>query len=47
MKNSKAITIDGHLVKIDSDGMLFTLNGNGTWVQISNVELFKLLQPNG
>ena len=40
---SKAVTIDGHLVKIDSDGMLFRLNGNGLWQQITNVELFTLI----
>lgn len=43
MKDSKAVTIDGHLVKIDSDGMLFRLNGNGLWQQITNVELFNLV----
>ena len=43
MKKSRAVVIDGHLLKIDSDGMLFRLNGNGTWVQISNVELYELV----
>ena len=41
---SRAVTIDGFLVKIDSDGMLFRLNGLGVWVQISNVELYQLLE---
>lgn len=43
MKKSKAVTIDGHLIKIDSDGMIFRLNGNGIWQQITNVELFNLV----
>ena len=43
MKKSKAVTIDGHLVKIDSDGLIFRLNGTGVWNQISNVELFNLI----
>lgn len=43
MKKSKAVTIDGHLIKIDSDGMIFRLNGNGIWQQITNVELFDLV----
>ncbi len=43
MENSRAVTIAGHLIKIDSDGMLFRLNGLGTWVQISNVELYELV----
>tara|TARA_R110000823_G_scaffold277257_1_gene395807 strand:- start:669 stop:806 length:138 start_codon:yes stop_codon:yes gene_type:complete len=43
MENSKAVVIAGHLIKIDSDGMLFRLNGMGTWVQISNVELYVLI----
>ena len=40
---SKAVTIDGHLVKLDSDGMIFRLNGEGVWVQISNKELYELI----
>lgn len=43
MENARAVTIAGHLIKIDSDGMLFRLNGLGTWVQISNVELYELV----
>ena len=43
MKKSKAVTIDGHLIKIDSDGMIFRINGNGIWEQITNVELFDLV----
>lgn len=31
MKKSKAVTINGYLVKIDSDGMIFRLNGSGVW----------------
>jgi len=31
-------------MKIDSDGMLFRLNGNGLWKQITNVELYELVQ---
>ena len=44
MKKSKAVTIDGHLIKIDSDGMIFRINGNGIWEQITNVELFELVE---
>lgn len=44
MKKSKAVTIDGHLIKIDSDGMIFRLNGNGIWQQITNVELYTLVE---
>jgi hypothetical protein len=40
---SKAVTIGGHLIKIDSDGLIFRLNGIGVWNQISNVELFNLI----
>ena len=43
MKKSKAVTIDGHLIKIDEDGMIFRLDGNGIWKQITNVELFNLV----
>jgi len=43
MDRAKAVTIAGHLIKIDSDGMLFRLNGLGIWVQISNVELYELV----
>jgi len=43
MKKSKAVTINGYLVKIDSDGLIFRLNGIGVWNQISNVELFNLI----
>tara|TARA_R110001606_G_scaffold383070_1_gene545193 strand:- start:568 stop:738 length:171 start_codon:yes stop_codon:yes gene_type:complete len=41
---SKAVTIGGHLIKIDSDGMIFRLNGSGVWKQITNVELYHLVQ---
>ena len=40
---SKAVTIAGHLIKIDSDGMIFRLNGNGIWIEISNKELYELI----
>tara|TARA_R100000231_G_scaffold139091_1_gene119182 strand:+ start:325 stop:462 length:138 start_codon:yes stop_codon:yes gene_type:complete len=43
MKKSKAVTIDGHLIKIDEDGMIFRLDGKGIWKQITNVELFNLV----
>lgn len=46
MENSKAVAIAGNLIKIDSDGMLFRLNGLGTWVQISNKELYQLVINN-
>ena len=41
---SKAVTIDGNLIKIDSDGIIFRLNGNGIWKQITNVELYHLVE---
>tara|TARA_B110000902_G_scaffold261871_1_gene337570 strand:+ start:678 stop:809 length:132 start_codon:yes stop_codon:yes gene_type:complete len=41
---SKAITIEGNLVKINDKGHFFRLNGNGVWVQINNEEIFKLLK---
>ena len=44
MKKSKAVTIDGHLIQIDSDGMIFRLNGNGIWEQITNVDLYTLVE---
>ena len=44
MKRSKAVTIDGHLIQIDSDGMIFRLNGKGQWVQITNKELYQLIE---
>ena len=40
---SKAVTIAGHLIKINSEGMIFRLNGNGIWVEISNKELYELI----
>jgi hypothetical protein len=41
---SKAVTIDGHLVKINSEGIIFRLNGGGSWVQISNKDLYILIK---
>ena len=39
----KAVTIAGHLIKINSEGIIFRLNGNGIWVEISNKELYELI----
>jgi len=41
--NGKAVTINGHLVKLSEKGIFFRLDGNGVWVQISNTDLFKLI----
>ena len=40
---AKAITIDGHLVRLDDKGTFFRLNGNGVWVQISTKQLYALI----
>jgi len=44
MENSKAVTIGGHLVKIDSHGKIFRLNGVGVWNEITNIELYNLIK---
>ena len=41
---AKAITINGHLVKLDDKGTFFRLNGLGVWTQISTKELFNIIQ---
>lgn len=46
MENAKAVTIAGHLIKINSEGHIFRLNGLGTWVQISNKELYQIVINN-
>ena len=40
---SKAITISGHLVKLDEGGAFYRLDGNGVWTEISTKELYKLI----
>lgn len=40
---AKAITILGHLVKLNEKGHFFRLNGIGVWTQITSKELFKLI----
>ena len=42
----KAITVDGHLVRLDEKGRFFRLNGDGMWIQISTKELYELIDDN-
>lgn len=39
----KAVTIDGHLVKLDERGTFFRLDGNGVWTQVSTKDLYNLI----
>lgn len=39
----KAITIDGHLVRLSDEGIFFRLNGNGKWAEISTKQLYALI----
>lgn len=43
MENFKVVTISGHLIKINSKGAIFRLNGKGSWVLITNIALFELV----
>jgi hypothetical protein len=39
----KAITIGGHLVRLDDKGTFFRLDGNGVWTQVSTKDLYNLI----
>ena len=39
----KAVTIDGKLIRIDENGSIYRLNGIGNWAEITNIELWELV----
>ena len=39
----KAITIDGHLVRLSDEGIFFRLNGDGKWTEVSTKQLYELI----
>ncbi len=39
----KTVTIDGKLVRVDENGSIYRLNGIGNWVEITNLDLWDLI----